>query len=164
MLNLTRVRMCLCFCLSLCLLPRVCVCVSYMLVWPCACTHTSMRLYYTSCINAHGCTRAQIYANVCTSNVSVSCHRMCIHVNVCTRVRMHVCLLDVQPVRRGRRSCWRARSTGRVRRDQPMRTTWPGRTRTVAASLPSFTLSASTCSVPFWWVQWDREGFHSIFF
>lgn len=78
------------------------------------------------------------------------CYSMCVPLHVCLHVsvHMHVCLSGVQQVKPGRRSCWPACSIGLARKDQPTRPTNPP--RTAAASLPSFTLSASICSVPFW--------------
>lgn len=84
-----------------------------------------------------------------------------LHVCLHASVQMHVCLSGVQQVKPGRRSCWPARPIGLARKDQPTRPTSPP--KTVAATLPSFTLSASICCVPFWWVlvkgvpfEWSR--------
>lgn len=85
------------------------------------------------CMPMYPCTSAHVFACIFASTLGVY---------------MHVYLSDVQQARPGRRSCWRACSASRVRRDRPTRTARPA--RTAAASLPSFTLSASTCCVPFW--------------
>ena len=140
-----------------CIRVHVCVCVLNASMdtctHPCVCTW--------QCINAHVTTGAllPICAHLCMFlwciYLCVSLHAyfwcVCIFVFVCLCVCACIRLSDVRLVRRGRRSCWRARPIGHVRRDRPMR---PSRhTRTVAASLPSFTLSASTCSVPSWWEE-----------
>lgn len=80
------------------------------------------------------------YVHVCSSTR--------VPLRACLCAHPPVCLSGAQQVKPGRRSCWPARSIGLARKDRPMRPTSPP--RTAAASLPSFTLSASTCSVPSW--------------
>ncbi len=153
--------MCVCVCLSLslylCGLLYACMPVCVHSHIQCVCMCVSMHKWTCGSMLVHGRTHAHIYACMCTSvhffYVSVYanifaciCASTCVH--ICAGLCMRVHLSDVRQVRLGRRSCWRARTIDRVRKDRPMRTTRPP--RTVAASLPSFTLSASTCSVPFW--------------
>lgn len=57
---------------------------------------------------------------------------------------------DVPLERRGRRSCWPACQANCA---TPSQTTTPGRRWRVAADLPSFILSLSTCSAPSWYAQ-----------
>ena len=145
--TLTLVHVCVCLCLCVYLPPSV---VVSMCVWMCVTISLSMCLYV--CVNAW----MHTYVYFTSLYIRVPLHAYVRQrVRICLCVCMHVYVSDVQQVRRGRRSCWHARSIGHVRKDRPMRTARPP--RTVAASLPSFTLSASTCSVPFWWVQWQDK-------
>lgn len=127
------VTICLYACMHTCTHPCVCMCV---FMRKCMWLHAGA--------SVHACVSLYIFLVCIFACISVS---TCMHICVC----VHMCLSDVQQVRRGRKSCWHARPIGHVRKDQPMNTAPP--MRTVAASLPLFTLSASTCSVPFWWVH-----------
>lgn len=146
----------MCVCLSLFVFVPMCVC-HYMLLCLYAYVHTSIcmcvlmhKCTCDMCARPHLCMYAPLYMFLWCFCVHIYLHAwlcLCVHICVVACVAC-VCLSDVQQVRRGRRSCWRAQPIGHVRRDRPMRTAHP--TRNVAASLPSFTLLASTCSVPFW--------------
>lgn len=136
----TCAYVCVCVYVCICLPPWLYLCAcECVLLYPCPCA--------CMCVLMHGCTH--VYFTSLYIRVPLHAY-VRQRVRICLCVCMHVYVSDVQQVRRGRRSCWHARSISHVRKDRPMRTAQPP--RTVAASLPSFTLSASTCSVPFWWV------------